>query len=61
MEGKVEIDVASLDPTITVEQFLRKKCDDEIAKLKEQADVLIQKFKEESAEVRKSLVQELGP
>ena len=55
------IDLSNIDPEMTVEDFLRKQCNDQIEKLKEHAEQLVQQFQNESAEVREKLVQKLQP
>lgn len=59
MSGKENIDVSNIDPEMTVEDYLRKQCTDQIERLKEHAEQLVQQFQQESAEVREKLVQRL--
>ncbi|EAY03632.1 hypothetical protein TVAG_161710 [Trichomonas vaginalis G3] len=59
MSGKENIDVSNIDPEMTVEDYLRKQCNDQIERLKEHANQLVQQFQQESAEVREKLVQRL--
>lgn len=60
MSNTEGIDIATLDPDMTVEEFLRKQCNDQISRLKEHAEQLVDQFKSESAEVREKLVKSLA-
>jgi len=51
-----EIDPNSLGPDMTVEDFLKKQCDDQITRLKNHAEKLVEQFQNEAKEVREKLV-----
>ena len=55
------IDIANLDKDMTVEQFLKKQCDEQIQRLRKHSEDLVKQFESESQEVRKKLVQRLAP
>lgn len=50
---------ADIDPEITVEDFLKQQCNEQIERLRNHAEQLIQQFQAESAEVREKLVERL--
>ena len=55
--GKINPD--EVDDKITVEEYLRKKCDEEIKRLQDHADELVEQFRSESSQVRENLAQKL--
>ncbi|EAX99265.1 hypothetical protein TVAG_112810 [Trichomonas vaginalis G3] len=59
MSTKENIDLSNVNPDMTVEDYLRKQCNNQIDRLKEHAEQLVQQFQQEAAEVREKLVQRL--
>lgn len=55
------IDLSNIDDETTVEEYLKMQCDEQIKRLKQHANELVQQFQAESADVRERLVQRLSP
>jgi predicted transcriptional regulator len=55
------IDLDNLDANITVEEYLKHKCNVQIERLRKHADDLVRQFQAESADVRGRLVRRLAP
>lgn len=55
-----EINLENLDPNITVEDFLKLQCQQQIDRVKKHSEELIKQFQEESAIVREKLVARLS-
>jgi hypothetical protein len=54
------IDVSGLDQEMTVEEYLKKECEQQIETLGKQSTELIERFQNESAQVREKLVERLA-
>ena len=56
----MEINFDNIDPNITVEEFLKLQCQEQIERIKKHSEELIKQFEEESAQIRQKLVSRLS-
>jgi hypothetical protein len=61
MASLENIDVANLDDNLTVEEYLKQRCNAQIERVRKHADDLVRQFQAEAAEVREKLVKRLAP
>jgi hypothetical protein len=61
MASSETIDLANMDGTLTVEDYLKQQCNQQIDRLRRHSEDLVRQFQAEAVEVRQKLVRQLSP